>query len=111
MNGKPFIRIVSQHIARTTVDPAKRANMVKRLDAKFEKHIKSKGYEYELHIEEPPGDLWLESGIVPPAPGSEAEKKWNQIDAAEQYEDQTISEYFQEKYPDRIAGSAESTKL
>jgi len=104
MNGKPFVRIVSQHLARTATEPAQREDLMKRLDATLEEHIKSKGCEYEIHVEEPPADLWLMSGNVPPAPGSEAEKKWMELDKAEPYEGQTIAEYFQQTYPGRIAG-------
>ena len=45
--GKPFVRIVSQHIARSQVEAEARKRAVQRLDSTF-KVIKEKGYEYEV---------------------------------------------------------------
>lgn len=55
----------------------------------------------QLHIEEPPADLWLLSGLVPPAPGSEAEKQWKQTNAAQPYDttaNEDIADYFHRMY-------------
>jgi hypothetical protein len=39
-------------------------------------HIKERGLEWELHIDETPIDLWRVQGLPAPPFGSEAEKQW-----------------------------------
>ena len=57
-----------------------------------------------MHIEEPPADMWLLNGMIPPAPKSDAEKRFAELDEAEPFKGQNIADYFQEKYPERMLG-------
>ncbi|PWN96116.1 hypothetical protein FA09DRAFT_340672 [Tilletiopsis washingtonensis] len=78
--GKPFVRVVSQHLALTMVGD-RRPRGTDSLCAKFDPWIKDRGYEWELHIEEPSRDLWRINGLEPPPFSSEAEAVWRLQDA------------------------------
>ncbi|OZJ04313.1 hypothetical protein BZG36_03169 [Bifiguratus adelaidae] len=71
-----FVRIVSQHLARTMPTDDVKVNAMDRIDEAFAPFVKDRGLEWELHIEEVERDLWRENGLVPPMPGTEAEKLW-----------------------------------
>lgn len=89
VGGQPssnFVRIVSQHVARQARTPAEKAATVERLEAAFAPHIKERGFNWELHIEEHDRELWRENGLVPPQPHTEAEKTWVKLNAAVPYE-------------------------
>lgn len=46
--GKPFVRIVSQHLARTMTSKEMRAKGIKGLEDTFRKVIEAKGCEWEV---------------------------------------------------------------
>lgn len=48
--GKPFVRIVSQHLARTAVGKERRASTIKRLEDRFRGVLEAKGCEWEVSI-------------------------------------------------------------
>jgi len=70
-----FVRIVVDHIAR--VVPVEIRPLVMHLiEQQLAPHIKERGLEWELHIDETPIDLWRVQGLPAPPFGSEAEKQW-----------------------------------
>lgn len=78
VGGKPvdnFVRIVIDHIARVTPVEARPLAM-HLLESQLAPHIKDRGLNWELHIDETPIDLWRIQGLPAPPFGSEAEKKW-----------------------------------
>lgn len=78
VGGEPvgnFVRIVIDHIARVT--PVEFRSLVMHLfEQALAPHIKERGLDWELHIDETPIDLWQVQGLPAPPFGSEAEKKW-----------------------------------
>jgi len=78
VGGKPvdnFVRIVIDHIARVTPVEA-RPLVLHLIESQLAPHIKDRGLNWELHIDETPIDLWRVQGLPAPPFGSEAEKKW-----------------------------------
>ncbi|KAI9004940.1 putative oxalocrotonate tautomerase enzyme-domain-containing protein [Hyaloraphidium curvatum] len=100
--GKPFVRIVSQHLARANRSEKDRQRSITALESRFKPFIADKGYEWELHIEEPTADLWRESGISPPAPRTPAEKLWVEKNEPSPYEGETMAEFFAREYKERL---------
>ncbi|SNX86137.1 uncharacterized protein MEPE_04846 [Melanopsichium pennsylvanicum] len=91
--GKPFVRIVSQHLARTTNGKEQRMAIIRRLEDRFRVVLEAKNCEWEIHIEEPAADLWRLSGYDYPAPGTEAEAKWRAANKAVEYEGPTMADH------------------
>ncbi|KAJ9474821.1 hypothetical protein PHBOTO_004729 [Pseudozyma hubeiensis] len=91
--GKPFVRIVSQHLARLATGKERRMSTIKRLEDRFRGVLEAKNCEWEIHIEEPPADLWHLAGLDYPAPGSEAEAKWKEANKAIPYEGPTMADH------------------
>ena len=69
------MRISIDHIARSTL-PEDRQKMLKFLNRHIDPFIKDRGFDWELHIDETPRDLWTVQGMYPPASGSEEEQRW-----------------------------------
>jgi phenylpyruvate tautomerase PptA (4-oxalocrotonate tautomerase family) len=64
---KPFIRFVADHIAVHLENNEERMQRLMGLvDAALRPHVKEKGYDWELHIDETPRGLWVINGIAPP---------------------------------------------
>lgn len=79
VGGKPapkFVRVVSQHLARTMNGYEAKQRSVNALEEAFRPYVKDRGLDWEIHIEEVPRDTWHTNGIVPPMPGTDAEKEW-----------------------------------
>ncbi|KXS21438.1 hypothetical protein M427DRAFT_151467 [Gonapodya prolifera JEL478] len=76
-----FVRIVTQHLARTFDSPKMRDKFIEYLERCYAPIIKAKGEDvgWELHIEETPRETWRENGIAPPLPRTEAEKEWKRL--------------------------------
>ncbi|KAF2801204.1 hypothetical protein K505DRAFT_227175 [Melanomma pulvis-pyrius CBS 109.77] len=74
--AKPWIRITIQNIARKIPNKATADRFLERVDEALRPFIADKGYEWEYSVEETSRDLWKINGLVPPMPGSEAEKVW-----------------------------------
>jgi hypothetical protein len=47
--------------------------------------VRDKGFRWEVHIDDTPIDYWTIEGLKPPAPESEAEKRWLLEDRASEY--------------------------
>jgi phenylpyruvate tautomerase PptA (4-oxalocrotonate tautomerase family) len=71
-----FVRFVAVHIARHLPSPEVRRRTMQIFEARIAPFVKDRGYDWEMHIDETPRDFWTVQGLVPPPPGSEAEKLW-----------------------------------
>jgi len=49
-------------------------------------YIADQGYDWEYTVEELRRDLWKVQGMVPPMPGTEAEKEWVRLGQAVEFE-------------------------
>jgi phenylpyruvate tautomerase PptA (4-oxalocrotonate tautomerase family) len=77
--GEPVddrVRVAIDHIARQLPDPGRRDAARERIGAVIQPFAAGKGLRWEFHIDETPRDLWMIDGLVPPPPGSDAEKLW-----------------------------------
>ncbi|MHB8531173.1 MAG: tautomerase family protein [Solirubrobacteraceae bacterium] len=71
-----FVRIVVDHIARHTSNEAERDFAMAALEKLLAPYVKDRGYDWEIHCDETPKDLWRVQGLTPPPSGSAAEKQW-----------------------------------
>lgn len=71
-----FVRIVVDTIARQMETPEIRAAVMTAIEAAMVPFIKDRGYDWEIHLDETPMDLWRVQGIVPPPAMSDMEKLW-----------------------------------
>ena len=71
-----FVRIRLDHIARQMETAEVRALMMTVAEEKLAPFIKERGYDWEIHIDETPMDLWRTQGLVPPPAESDMEKLW-----------------------------------
>ncbi|QTI71291.1 tautomerase family protein [Gordonia polyisoprenivorans] len=88
VGGEPvhnFVRIVIDHIARATPVDA-RPIVMQLFETQLAPHIKDRGLDWELHIDETPIDLWRVHGLPAPPFGSAAEKQWVRDNAPSPYE-------------------------
>jgi phenylpyruvate tautomerase PptA (4-oxalocrotonate tautomerase family) len=79
VGGEParnFIRIHMDHIARQLTSEAAKTKFLARVENAIAPFIKDRGFDWELHIDETPFDLWSVQGIRPPRAGTEDEKRW-----------------------------------
>jgi len=79
IGGKPapkFVRVVSQHLARTMNTYERKQEVLDGLEAAFGPYVKDRGVDWEIHIEEHERELWRTNGINPPLPNTDAEKLW-----------------------------------
>jgi phenylpyruvate tautomerase PptA (4-oxalocrotonate tautomerase family) len=79
VGGEPvrnFVRIHMDHIARQLTSEAAKTKFLARVEAAIAPFIKDRGFDWELHIDETPFDLWAVQGIRPPRAGTEDEKRW-----------------------------------
>lgn len=84
LNNK-FIRFKVDHIARTLPGPAIREWWVRTIDEIIASHVKDRGYDWEVSIDETPFDLWSLQGEIPPPFESVAEKRWVKENKASSY--------------------------
>ncbi|HTJ33452.1 MAG TPA: tautomerase family protein [Dactylosporangium sp.] len=79
IGGEPSntsVRIMIDHIARHSPDPASRIQIGESLSRLLAPHTQDRGLYCEFHVDETPRDLWMINGQWPPASGSEAEQLW-----------------------------------
>ncbi|KAG2187543.1 hypothetical protein INT44_005232 [Umbelopsis vinacea] len=79
IGGKPatnFVRVVSQHLARTMDTYERKQTVLNALEAAFGPYVKDRGLDWEIHIEEHSRDTWRLNGLNPPLPNTDAEKLW-----------------------------------
>jgi hypothetical protein len=56
------------------------------VDAALKPFIADQGFDWEYSVEEADRELWKISGMVPPMPGTEAEKEWVRRNVAVPFE-------------------------
>lgn len=79
VGGKPSgdtVRIVVEHLARHLNDPEMRRRSTEKLNSIMVPYTGDRGLHWEFHTYESPRDLWRIAGLVPPDPGTDAEKVW-----------------------------------
>lgn len=94
VGGEPadnFVRIVVDHIARQLETPALRDMAMEMFEATLEPFTKDRGYDWEIHVDETPVDLWRTQGFVPPPAESAEEKKWADDNKASPWQDEHAS--------------------
>lgn len=79
IGGEPharFVRIWVDHIARTFASDAAKAGFFRKINEILAPWISDRGYDWEIHVDETPFDLWTIQGHFPPREGTEDEKRW-----------------------------------
>ncbi|MFG2730529.1 tautomerase family protein [Streptomyces canus] len=79
VGGKPannFVRIRVDHIARQLEGAEIRAFCMAIIEEKLAPFVKERGYDWEVHLDETPMDLWRTQGLIPPSAESDMEKLW-----------------------------------
>lgn len=79
IGGEPngnFVRIWVDHIARTLPSEEAQRKFVMMMADVIAPWIKDRNFDWELHIDETPFDLWTIQGYLPPRQGTEDEKRW-----------------------------------
>ena len=71
-----FVSIRIDHFARHLETAEARATCMAIIEERLAPLIKERGFDWEVHIDDTPMDLWRVQGLVPPLPGSEAENAW-----------------------------------
>ncbi|UJR13203.1 hypothetical protein I4U23_000225 [Adineta vaga] len=71
-----FIRIVVQHLARQIPNDEEKQKFSEKYENAIAPFIKDKGYDWEVHVEEVPPEMWRENGLIPPIKYPEIEKEW-----------------------------------
>ena len=93
VGGKPtnnFVRILVDHIARRMDDPEFRKLAMAAFEDTLAPFIKDRGYDWEIHIDETPMDLWRTQGITPPAGLSDMERLWAKENRPVPYDLETL---------------------
>lgn len=89
VGGKPnnnFVRVVIDDITLRTDDPELRSLYLATIESHLAPLVKDQGYDWEVHLDETPRDLWRIRGLIPPAPLSPFEKLWAQANQALPYD-------------------------
>jgi phenylpyruvate tautomerase PptA (4-oxalocrotonate tautomerase family) len=79
IGGEPhgrFVRIWVDHIARTFRSDEMKAAFLNRITDLLAPWIRDRGFDWEMHVDETPFDLWTIQGYPPPREGTEDEKRW-----------------------------------
>ena len=79
VGGEPaddVVRVAIDIFARDVDDPARRESFRHRIGAVITPFATAKGLRWEFHVDQTPRDLWMINGLVPPPPGSDAERLW-----------------------------------
>lgn len=79
IGGEPhprFVRIWVDHIARTFNSDETRVRFFGKVNELLAPWLGERGFDWELHVDETPFDLWTIQGHFPPREGTEDEKRW-----------------------------------
>jgi phenylpyruvate tautomerase PptA (4-oxalocrotonate tautomerase family) len=71
-----FVRIRIDHNVPQMDTAEVRAACMAVIEEKVAPFVKERGFDWEVHIDETPIDLWRIQGLVPPPPESEVERLW-----------------------------------
>ncbi|KAJ5542711.1 Tautomerase [Penicillium sp. DV-2018c] len=88
VGGEPhpkFAGLAIYHIARAFKTDESKQRFMAAIDRFLTPFFQSKGMEWEYFIAETARDLWKINGLAPPENGSEAEKKWMELNKAVEY--------------------------
>ncbi|KAF2736387.1 hypothetical protein EJ04DRAFT_575360 [Polyplosphaeria fusca] len=83
---RPFIRITISNVARKIPSKEVGDRFLGMVDEALKPHIEDKGYDWEYSVEETSRDLWKINGLVPPMPGSVAERRWVEENVVSEFE-------------------------
>jgi phenylpyruvate tautomerase PptA (4-oxalocrotonate tautomerase family) len=81
-----FVRVRIDHIARQMDNAEIRAACMAAVEEALAPFVKDRGYDWEVHIDETPMDLWRTQGLVPPGPYTDMEQLWAAENRAIPYE-------------------------
>lgn len=93
VGGRPknnFVRIVVDHIARQMDDPEYRKMAMGVFEATIAPYVKDRGFDWEIHFDETPIDLWRVQGLMAPPADSELEKLWAKENRPVPYDEDTL---------------------
>jgi phenylpyruvate tautomerase PptA (4-oxalocrotonate tautomerase family) len=79
VGGEPktnFVRFIVDHIARQMDDPEFRKLAMAVFEETIAPYVRDRGYDWEIHFDETPIDLWRVQGLIGPPEESEMEKLW-----------------------------------
>lgn len=71
-----FIRVVTDTIARQMETTEIRHAVMTAIEGAMVPFVKDRGYNWEIHLDETPMDLWRVQGLIPPPAWSDTEKLW-----------------------------------
>lgn len=71
-----FVRVVVDTIARQMETPEIRAAVMAFIEETMVPFVKDRGYDWEIHLDETPMDLWRVQGLIAPPAYSDMEKLW-----------------------------------
>jgi 4-oxalocrotonate tautomerase family enzyme len=71
-----FVRIRTDHIARQMDSAEIRALFMGVVEEKLAPYVKERGFDWEVHVDETPMELWRTQGLAPPPAESDMEKLW-----------------------------------
>jgi 4-oxalocrotonate tautomerase family enzyme len=89
VGGEPvgnFVRVIIDHIARQLDTEQLRQACMDWIEMVLEPLVKDRGFDWEVHVDETPIELWRTQGLVPPDPWSEQEMQWAKDNKATPYE-------------------------
>lgn len=81
-----FVRVVIDHIARQIDTPQLQEACMDWIEMVLEPFVKERGFDWEVHVDETPIELWRTQGLVPPEPYSEQEMQWAKDNKPTPYE-------------------------
>ncbi|TFU02923.1 4-oxalocrotonate tautomerase [Polymorphobacter arshaanensis] len=79
IGGEPhprFVRIWVDHIARSFASDDRKTRFFEHINTVLAPWIADRGYDWEMHVDETPFELWTIQGYFPPREGTEDEKRW-----------------------------------
>ena len=71
-----FVRVVTDTIARQMEVKEIRMAVMDAIEQAMVPFVKDRGFDWEIHLDETPMDLWRVNGIIPPPAYSEIEQLW-----------------------------------
>jgi phenylpyruvate tautomerase PptA (4-oxalocrotonate tautomerase family) len=79
VGGEPaerFVRIWIDQIARQNTDPDRQRRWMRTLNDWLSAFLADRGLNWEIHVDNTPTEFWTIDGYLPPAAGSEDERRW-----------------------------------
>lgn len=73
---KNFVRFFGTHIARQLPTVESRRHFMQLFETAIAPFVKDRKYDWEIHTDETPLELWQVQGLIPPPEESDAERMW-----------------------------------